>query len=228
MMELYGLIAKFSFVPTDGEQEQRYFVPAQLRSSPSGLCAIKLSDTDPCPLYLHFLDGFVPHGLFSQLLSRCIRWCSERGPKQAPNLYQNGARLFIGKQIIYSLILICRKRFIKIILKQKRPSSAPPSTSLAEMACDVRVFLEETLQYLSHDLPWLRNLGYELCVACTDCLEQSKECVKHREVCCAHDDCLHLIRVLPEQPLICPKSFSDETIEVRGLEKWFEGHKTEV
>lgn len=223
MMELYGLIAKSSF-----EQEQRYFVPAQLRSSPSALCEIKLSDCDPCPLYLHFLDGFVPHGLFPQLLSRCIRWCSEPGPKHAPNLYHNGARLFIGKQIIYNLILICRRRFIKIILKQRNPSSAPPFTASEEMARDVRVLLEDTLQDLSRELSWLRNLRYELCVACTVCSKQSEKCIKHREVCCAHDDCLHLLRVLPEEELICPKSFSDEIIEVPGLEKWFEGHKKEV
>ncbi|KAJ7326032.1 hypothetical protein OS493_028755 [Desmophyllum pertusum] len=65
MMELYGLIAKFSFLPAVGEHEQRYFVPAQLRSSPSGLCMMEPSNSDPCPLYLHFLDGFVPHGFIS-------------------------------------------------------------------------------------------------------------------------------------------------------------------
>ncbi|XP_078371994.1 uncharacterized protein LOC144655584 isoform X1 [Oculina patagonica] len=226
MMELYGLIAKFSFVPAVGEQEQRYFVPAQLRSSPSGLCEITPSNSDPCPLYLHFLDGFVPHGLFPQLLSRSILWCSERGPKQAPNLYHNGARLFIGKQTIYNLILICRKRFIKIILKERRPSSAPPVTASSEMGRDVRLFLEDTLLDLSQELSWLCNLRYELCVACTSCLKE--ECIKHGEVCCAHDDCLHLLRVLPEEQLICPKSFSDDTVEVLGLEKWFQGHKTKI
>ena len=225
MMELYGLIAKFSFLPVIGEHEQRYFVPAQLRSSPSGLCEIKPSDCDPCPLYLHFLDGFVPHGLFPQLLSRCICWCSDHGPKQAPNLYQNGARLFIGKQTISNLHLICKKRFIKIILKQ-RNYSAPAFT--AKMAREVCVFIEDTLQDLSRELSWLRNLRYELCVACTNCLKRGEECVKHRSVCCAHDDCLHLLRVVPKEQLICPKSFSDETIEVGGLEKWFQGHKTEV
>ena len=228
MMELYGLIAKFSLGPAVGEQEQRYFVPAQLRSSPSGLCEIKLSDCDPCPLYLHFLDGFVPHGLFPQLLSRCIRWCSERGPKQAPNLYHNGARLFIGKQTIYNLILVCKKRFIKVILKQASPRSAPRVTAAAKMVREVPVFLEDTLQDLSRELPWLRNLRYELCVACTNCLKRSEACVKHRSVSCAHEDCLHLLRVLPEEQLICPKSFNNETFKVPGLEKWFKAHKTEV
>ncbi|KAL9972489.1 hypothetical protein ACROYT_G018801 [Oculina patagonica] len=228
MMELYGLIAKFSFGPAFGEQEQRYFVPAQLRSSPSGLCEITPTNNDPCPLYLHFLDGFVPHGLFPQLLSRCIRWCSVHGPKQAPNLYHNGARLFIGKRTIYNLILICKKRFIKVILKQGSPSVAPLFTATAEIVREVPVFLEDTLQDLSHELSWLRNLRYELCVACTNCSKRAEECVKHRSISCAHEDCLHLLQVLPEEQLICPKSFGNETVNVRGLEKWFGAHKTEV
>ena len=228
MMELYGLIAKFSFLPTASEDERTYFVPAQLRSSPAGLCEIKTSNSDPCPLYLHFLDGFVPHGLFPQLLSRFIRWCSEHGPNQAPNLYHNGARLFIGKQNIFNLIVICRKRFIKIVLKQRIPSSPASFVSSVNVAHEVRVFLEDTLEELIRELLWLRNLKYELCVGCPSCLTHGEECAKHRSVCCAHDDCLHLLRVLPEEPLFCSKSFSDEAIQVHGLHKWFQVDKTKV
>jgi len=68
MMELYGLIAKFSFFSAEDERHQEYFVPSQLRSPPLDLCEMKTSENDPCPLYLHFLDGFVPHGLFAQLV----------------------------------------------------------------------------------------------------------------------------------------------------------------
>ena len=228
MMELYGLIAKFSFVLSASEEEQRYFVPAQLRSSPSGLCEIKPSKCDPCPLYLHFLDGFVPHGLFPQFLSRCIRRCSELGSTQAPNLYHNGARFFIGKQTIHNLILICKKRFIKIILKQRSSSSAVLSAAAASIACDVQIFLEDILRSLTLEFSWLRNLRYELCVECASCFKLSGECVKHRSASCTHEDCLHLLQVNPEEHLICPKSFCDEAIEVPGLEKWFKVYKTEV
>ena len=120
MMELYGLIGKFSCLSSKDGQVQEYFVPAQLRSSPSGLCKIRPSDSDPCPLYIHFPDGFVPHGLFSQLLSRCISWCSQQGLKQPPQLFNNGARLFIGLQSSFELFLICRKRFIKVVLKMSQ------------------------------------------------------------------------------------------------------------
>ena len=226
MMELYGLIAKFSCLSPDSKQEQRYFVPSQLTSSPSGLCEIKPSQTDPCPLYLHFLDGFVPHGLFPQLLSKCTSWCSERG-LNSPQLYHNGGRFFIGKQTIFDLILICRKRFIKIMMKQRNPESAGQPSSTTSTAVEVRTFLMATLQDMSHDLSWLRNLQYNLCVACPFCLQSGEKCIKHRSVCCAHEDCLHLLQV-PEEVLICPKSLSEVTVQIHGLEKWFQVYKTEV
>ncbi|RMX46704.1 hypothetical protein pdam_00015683, partial [Pocillopora damicornis] len=68
MMEQFGLIAKFSASLTD----EKYFVPAQLKSPPEELCKMEPSSTDPCPLYLIFVHGFVPHGLFLQLVSRSI------------------------------------------------------------------------------------------------------------------------------------------------------------
>ncbi len=227
MMELYGLIAKFSFLQADEEQEDRYFVPAQLRSSPSVLFEIKPSDCDPCPLYLKFLDGFVPHGLFAQLLSRCIRWCPESSPKVAPNLYQNGARLFIGKEVIFDLILICRKRFIKVILR-RNSASAPPTTASAIVASDFRAFLEDTLQEMKRELSWLRNLKYELCVACPHCLKSTDQCANHRSFSCAHDDCLNLLPLSSDGQMVCRKRFDNEPMAICGLEQWLLVHKTKV
>ena len=225
MMELYGLIAKFSFLPADGESEQTYFVPAQLRSSPSVLYEVKLSDCDPCPLYLHFPDGFAPHGLFAQLLAKCIKWCSECGT--APNLYQNGARFFIGKKAIFYMILVCRKRFIKVILK-RNPASTLPITASATMARKVRAFLEDTLQDMSRELAWLCHLKYELCVACAHCLNRTDPCDKHRSVSCAHDDCLRLLPLRPKRQMICHMNFGDEPIAPVGLEQWLLDCETEV
>ncbi|XP_074630317.1 uncharacterized protein LOC141889063 isoform X2 [Acropora palmata] len=72
LMELHGLIAKFSIATDENQDEQRYFVPTQLRSSPSALCEIKPSRCDPSPLVIHFLEGFVPQGLFPQFVSKFI------------------------------------------------------------------------------------------------------------------------------------------------------------
>ena len=211
MMELYGLIAKFSFSPGASKHEQKYFVPAQLRSSPAGLYEIKTSGDDPCPLYILFLDGFVPHGLFPQLLSRFIHWSSEHASNQAPNLYHNGVRFFIGRNNMYDLVLTCKKRFIKIVLKQRKLAL---NTSSMNIAPEVLMFLEYSLQGLSLDLPWLRNLRSELCIACPNCP--------------THDDCLHLLRLNPEEQPLCPESFTDEPLQIDGLKKWFQDGKTKV
>ena len=227
MMELHGLIAKLSMATGENQDEQRYFVPTQLRSSPSALCEIKPSECDPCPLLLHFLNGFVPHGLFPKLVSKFIHWCSENGSKQPPQLFNNGARLFIGKQIAFDLILICGKRFIKIVLKRRNTSSSKPllMSDSNEMAFEVRNFIERTLDGFSRDLCWLSNLRYDLSVVCTHCL-QSK-CSFHRLMSCCQDDCLHLLRVRPGEELICLENFCDETVSP-GWEMWFEVPHTQV
>ena len=217
LMELYGLIAKFS--PDSKTKETRYFVPAQLISSPAKLCEKKPSSNDPCSLYLNFPDGFVPHGLFPQLLSRCIGWCYERGFQKEPSLYHCGARFFVGKQPIYSLVLISRKRSIKVVLTQVNPPSGSSHTAPKELEPgDVRAFLNETMVDLSKKLPWLCNLKYEWCVACTVC-----QCVNHGSVCCADEECLHPHPVdSAEAHIICERSFDDEAVNVLGLDKWFQ------
>ena len=228
MMEWHGLIAKFSIATDKNQYEQIYFVPTQLRSSPSKLCEIKPSECDPCPLVLHFLDGFVPHGLFPQLVSKFIHWCSENGLKETPQLFNNGARLFIGEQITFALILICRKRLIKIVLKRKNPSSSEHLAMNApnKIAIEVRSFVQRTLDGFSRDFSWLSNLRYELSVVCTHCLQNI--CSLHGLMNCCQDDCLHLLRVRPGKELICPKNFSDETVKVPGWEKWFEEPHSQV
>ena len=228
VMERHGLIAKFSIVTDENQDEQIYFVPTQLRSSPSELGEIKPSECDPCPLFLHFLDGFVPHGLFPQLVSKFIHWCSENEFEETPQLFNNGARLFIGKQITFDLILICRKRLIKIVLKSRNPSSSEhlSMNTPNKTAIEVRNFIQRTLDEFSRDFSWLSNLRYELSVVCTHCLQNS--CSFHGLMSCCQDDCLHLLRVRPGKELICSKNFSDETVKVPGWEKWFEEPHSQV
>ena len=219
LMEHYGLIAKFS---PDSTKEPRYFVPAQLTSPPAELCEKKPTDCDPCVLYINFSDGFVPLGLFSHLLTKCIAWCSERGFQNEPNLFDCGARFFVGKQPIYSLVLICRKKSIKVVLTQiHSPSgSAHPSSKELE-PWEVRAFLNDTLVALAQELRWLRSLKYDWCVACTLC-----QCTKHKSFCCANEDCLHLHPVYSvDESIPCEKSPKDKTVEVPGLDKWFQVSK---
>lgn len=224
LMERFGLIAKFSASPTD----EKYFVPAQLKSPPDFLAKLEPSPTDPCPLYLHFVDGFVPHGFFSQLVSRSISWCSKNGSVQPPNLYRDGAWFVVGRQIIHDMILICKKKFIKISLKQRTEDEEVSVLTSPETARSVRLFVEDTLKYLLQQFQYLGRLRYELCVACPYCQQGSQECVNHSQTLCTHEDCLHLLEIKQGERLICMKSVSDKVLTVAGLEKWYPQRTSQV
>ena len=228
MMELYGLIAKFSSLQLDDDHQQEYFVPSLLKSPPSDLYEIKPSNCDPCPLYLHFCDGFVPHGLFPRLVSRCIVWCSQCS-LEIPELFQTGAKFaFIGKECIFDLILICRKSFIKIILTKNQQAPVPSTTYSTTKAREVRGFFEDTLKEMLGELSWLGNMRFELCVACTHYLKSPDQCSRHGSVCCADDDCLTLLPLRPEEQLYCRMNHARERIKICGLEKWLLVHEIEV
>ena len=224
MMEQFGLVAKFS----PSSSDVKYFVPAQLKASPDDLSAVQPSPSDPCPLFVHFVVGFVPHGLFTQLVSRSIRWCSMVGSTQYPKLYQNGAWFVIGKQIIHHLILICKKRFIKIVLKERIHSQQVSEDNSTEVAAQVREFVEGSLHDLSQDLPYLRGLQYQLCVACPYCKQGNRECTNHRKMACSHEDCLHLLEIKQGESLTCMETFCDTELTVHGQEKWFPQRTSQV
>ena len=217
MMERFGLIAKFAASPTD----IKYFVPAQLKSPPKDLAEMEPSPTDPCPLYLHFVDGFVPHGFFSQFVSRSISWCSKIGSVQPPNLYRDGAWFVVGRKQIHDMIFICTKEFIKITLKKRTEDEAISISTSSETARSVRLFVEGTLRDLLQQFQYLGNLRYRFCVACPYCLEGSKECINHSQTLCTHEDCFHLLEIKEGERLICMKRFSDKVVTVAGLEKWY-------
>ena len=221
LMEQFGLIAKFASSPDD----VKYFVPAQLNSPPGRLCEVEPSLSDPCPLYLQFPAGFVPHGLFYQLISRCTRWCSEIEFKQPPNFFEGTARFrLLSNKLTHQLIIVLKKRFIKFVFLTSKRSEGreAPLAEIEEMAGHVWRFLNETMVKLVEDLPYMSSLKYQWCVACTDCSREEDTCDHHGQVSCTHDDCLCLRKILPEGQLDdCPKSVSDEASNVPGLKKWF-------
>ena len=228
MMERFGLIAKFSASPTD----KKYFVPAQLKSSPVELCNMELSSTDPCPLYLLFFHGFVPHGLFLQLVSRSIRWCSETWAMHQPTLYQNGAWFIIGKDI-HDFVLICKTGFVKVILRQREAQSdQAEGQNSVKLATLVREFLEDTLKNLSHEMSYLRGMKYRLCVACPYCHQGAEEtrraCSDQVKTSCTHKDCFHLIDTNEGQPDICKRKPCNKVAPVCGLKKWFLKRRSQV
>ena len=222
-MEQFGLIAKFSSSPTDVE----YLVPAQLNSLPDVLCAVHPSQSDPCPLYVYFNCGFVPHGLFARLLSRTIRWISVVGPTRLPELYRNGACFVIGVNIFHNLYLICKKRFIKLVLKEMNKSSHHISVNKSnEVATQVQKFVKATLEGFKQDLPYLRGLQYQFCVECPYCKRAKKMCEEHHQESCK--DCFHLLEIREGKLLVCAEIISNKDRTVPGMEKWFFQRSSQV
>ena len=213
LMEQFGLIAKFS----SSKIGEKYFVPSQFKASPDSLCSMAPSRLDLCPLYVYFVSGSVPHGLFTRLVSQSVRWCSEAGPTQPPTLYQNGAWFVIGKQTLHDFVLICKKQFIKFFIKQRTHPQQISVESTSEIALQVREFVEATLQALSRDL-YKGGLQYHIRVACPYC--QREKYSSHNQIACSHEDCLHLLEVRQGVHLICKKKPTDEVLTVRGKQKW--------
>ncbi|PFX11544.1 D-inositol 3-phosphate glycosyltransferase, partial [Stylophora pistillata] len=229
MMEQFGLIAKFS---SPALPDVKYFVPCQLKSPPIELCKMEPSSTDPCPLYLYFLDGFVPHGLFPRLVSSSTAWVATTGSSHLPKLYQNGAWFVLEGKVIHDMILICKKRFIKILLREVKEAKAvalPLSTSRsAEVARRVRLFLKSSLEHFSQEFPYLSKLRYQFSVECPYCLQRVEECAIHRKPSCTHEDCLHLLEVKQGKHLICMESAGyNEVLTVQGRDLWFSSEGTQ-
>ena len=221
MMEQFGLIVKFAPSPKD----KMYFVPCQLKTPPGRICKVEPSPSDPCPLYLRFLGGFVPRGLFCQLMSQLTRWCSESGFEQKPHFFDGASRFFIEKEPFHQLILLCKKRVIKIILKKQKKQdylegNKAPIPESNDVAVAVREFLEEAMQSLIRGLLCWNNLAYDFSIACPECMQEREECSNHGQVCCTHEDCLCLLSILEGgTPSQCQNGL--ETPTLPGLKKWF-------
>ena len=221
MMMKFGLIVQFALSPT----EEKCFVPCQLRSPPDNLCIKELSPGDPCPLYLDFQRmGYVPHGLYLQLVSRCTEWCSTSGFKKPPKLYDGASLFFIGKEFTHQMMLVCKKRFIKIVLKQikRNDGSSCEPVSAKEVPILVRTSLNEMMQNLPEALPWLKNVAYDLCVKCPYCLNVEKRCDNHDQFPCDDERCLCLMTVAPDGSCgYCLQSHLGEILPLPELKRWF-------
>ena len=124
--------------------------------------------------------------------------------------------------------LICKKKFIKISLKQRTEDEVVPVPTSPETARIVRLFVEDTLKDLLQQFQYLGRLRYEFCVACPYCLQGSQECENHHQTLCTHQDCLHLLEIKQGERLICMKSVIDKVLTVAGLEKWYPESTSQV
>ncbi|KAK3703402.1 hypothetical protein QZH41_007746 [Actinostola sp. cb2023] len=211
MMEHFGLIVPF--MPS----ANCYFVPSQLISSPSEVLNQCETSQGPCPLYIHFLDGFVPHGLYPQLVSKFISWCSANAGCHAvePNLYRDASEYILDSSSRIVMTVVCCRSFIKVLLQCK----SEDNSGLHGKAVEVKSFIENTLNKLSEQCPWYRCLKYKLCVRCPGCAK--KPCIAHRHSSCADEKCLHLLPIIKDQSFVCRKSCGDDRWpDVAGYHYW--------
>ena len=221
MMMKFGLIVQFALSPT----EEKYFVPCQLRSPPDNVWIKELSPGDPCPLYLDFQQmGYVPHGLYLQLVSRCTKWCSTSGFKRPPKLYDGASMFFIGKELTHHMMLVCKKRFIRIVLLQveRNDGSLCEPIIAREVPTLVRKFLNETMQNLRETLCGFKNVAYKLCVECPYCLKMENLCDNHGQFPCCDERCMRFLEVAPDGSFdYCLNSFCSKLLSLPELERWF-------
>lgn len=122
------------------------------------------------------------------------------------------------------MVLVCKKRFIKIVLRQIKQNDGPSCepVSAKETPILVRTFLNEAMQNLPETLPWFKNVAYELCVKCPYCLEKKKRCVKHGQFPCHDERCFCLKTVKPDGSCTyCRKSHPVKILPLPELKRWF-------
>ncbi|XP_078371564.1 uncharacterized protein LOC144655214 isoform X2 [Oculina patagonica] len=238
MMEKYGFLAKFHHHEESSKQTSnscssdiKYFVPAQLRVSRPELWKLAPLDSDPCSLVVKFCDGFVPHGLFPQLVSRLIALSSKLECTQVPKLYCNGAHFILGKKSQFDLVLLCSKHCIKLVLKGYNADSQQVAAS--SLAIQVRTLIEQELASLCQQWHWLGNVEYDLCVSCSACLSSSAECERHKSASCLDQDCMHMlpissVAVEPVTSFTCPEQVGEHSrFTLTNLHKWYSSKTSE-
>ena len=230
MMEKHGFLSRFNHCEASGGEQPsnpciRYFVPAQLRVSCSELWKLTPQDSDPCSLVFKFCDGFVPHGLFPQLVSRLIAFSPKLECKKDPKLYCNGAHFILGKKSQFDLVLLCSKHCIKLVLKSYNGDSE--EVAVNSLAIQVLTLIEQELESLCKQWHWLGNVHYDLCVACTACLTSSIQCERHKSASCSDQDCMHLlsissVTVEPVTSFTCPEQVGEHSrFTLTNLHKWY-------
>lgn len=230
MMEKYGFLAKFHHHHSNNS-EIKYFVPAQLRVSDPELWKLEPRESDPCSLIFNFCNGFVPHGLFPQLVSHLIALSPKLECTKEPKLYCNGARFFLGKKSQFDLVLLCSKHCIKLVFKGYDTDSKQGVGS--SLAVQVRTLIEQELESLCKQWHWLGNVHYDVCISCSACFSSATQCKQHKSASCLDQDCMHLLPIssVPDEPITlftCPEQVEHSRFTLTNLHKWYSSSTSEV
>lgn len=217
MMQYFGLIAPI--IPSEQKTGYCYLVPSHLSSSgEKELKKCYPSTNEPCPLYVRFQDGFIPHGLYFQLI---CKWCSMCGSQQQqelfqkePKLFRNAAKFVLDNNFKVIMTVVCCKSTIKVCLH----SQCEDKTNVDFKAAEIKNLIRESLDSMREKCTWYRGLKYELCARCPLCADGTTKDNKVERRPFADDDCLHPLETKNDQEMYCKEEM--EWSEVPGLKYW--------
>ena len=84
-----------------------------------------IMEADVPALVVRFPDDYLPFGMFSRLVVRCVHWCVKKwSVRKQPKFYKNYARFYLGTTGIYQAILTSGLNVVSlsVVREEKVPS----------------------------------------------------------------------------------------------------------
>lgn len=138
---------------------------------------------------------YVPIGLFPRFLLSIVNWCSVTWNSQRPKFFRNFARLSIGDNSDFSLVLSCTMTIIRVLIIPEKPSQSDiwVNGDKRTLHTRLREFLTRSLGRLKNDHHWLAGMEFQLCLRCSCFRVRDTKCVSHHVQKCSNDSCSHFI-----------------------------------
>ena len=198
IMERFSLLCSW---PSNPESRKQYLVPSMLLSPPTDAVLKLLADVQIPSLYVKFISGRVPPGLFPRLVLQYFQWSNEECKSEMiPQLFQNFAIFHVHPDQGTAVSFLCRSSFIEVSLHSGN-NDPKPTTDFNSGNCDVTTSrlicskLRLMLEGMRQEFFWLKNMKYEMCVRCQVCSPSGtvSYCHTHNMPGCSQDECLHFV-----------------------------------
>ena len=246
IMEKFSLIC--SWPSSDGSCGKEYLVPSMLMSHPPEEIMKLIASAEIPPLFLKFETGQVPPGLFPRLVLQVLQWCKQECTSpEHPHLYHNFVRIYRSEEVNCSVILLCHKSSIEVVVhkgndghevahRSNSAISSPVNINHDNFACAVLRQLELMLESMRREFCWLQNMKYEVSFLCPVCCHGGvvSYCRIHRTKGCKQEECLHFwpesVLCREKKVLGCTRSASAQNnkVLVRDFEPWFSPTRNQV
>ena len=235
---LIGIMERFSLLcpwPVPSSNRNQYLVPSMLKALPTAKI-LKLVKSAHIPsLFVKFSNGRVPPAFFHRLIVQFMQWGRDWfWSKATPQLF-NGFARFYTSEGEYSVIFVCNSATVEVVVHGGNSSHFSPSSG--EVPCaQVCRQLGLILGFMRSEFPWLRNMGYEMCVICPVCSKEREVgfCRTHGAEICKQEQCLHFWPVSKlssnARNLQCTESATapDTMVETEQFSAWFPAPRQQV